>query len=250
MHLLTTHNTKTLKGEKMGFRTAILYLAPARESGVVNVCKHSTEECREFCLYRSGNSMRFPKINEARIRKTKFMVEMPEDFERLLNKDIASLIKNCQKNKLIPCVRLNGTSDLYHGIFARVIAEWHHKGVIFYDYTKDLKRALAWRANQMPAGYHLTYSHANGKLTHTITALNSGVNVAMVFDTKRNQPLPKEWNGFDVIDGDTHDLRFLNSPSTPDELTDYDIGYVIGLRAKGVAQKVKGTPKGFIVNSK
>ncbi len=206
----------------------------------MNVCHHSTKECRDLCLYRSGNAQRFPKINEARIRKTKLMVSMPEEFERLLNKDIVSHIANCKKNNLHPVVRLNGTSDLYHGIFARVIEKWHSE-IVFYDYTKDLKRALAFRSGNLPKGYHLTFSHANGRMDDTMHALEAGVNVAMVFDTKRGQPLPKMWHGYEVIDGDTHDLRFLNATASAS---------VIGLRAKGVATKVKGTAKGFIVNSK
>ena len=49
-----------------------------------------------------------------------------------------------------------------------------------------------------------------------------------MFNVKRGHELPVSWNGFGVIDGDTHDLRFLDR---------HKLGLVIGLRAKGRAKK-------------
>ena len=43
MQLLTTENAKTTKGEKLNIRTAILYLAPWTESGVINLCGWATD---------------------------------------------------------------------------------------------------------------------------------------------------------------------------------------------------------------
>ena len=68
-------------------------------------------------------------------------------------------------------------------------------------------------------------------------ALASGVNVAVVFNTRKGKALPTTWNSLPVIDGDAHDLRFLD-PRTPH-------GIIIGLRAKGRARK---DTSGFVVN--
>jgi hypothetical protein len=60
--------------------------------------------------------------------------------------------------------------------------------------------------------------------------------VAVVFDVKRGKPLPAAFMGASVIDGDMHDLRFLDGYQ----------GAVIGLRAKGPAKK---DCSGFVVRS-
>jgi hypothetical protein len=57
-------------------------------------------------------------------------------------------------------------------------------------------------------------------------ALEHGVNVAVVFTTRRGDALPATWNGFSVIDGDLHDCRFLDPTAV-----------VVGLRAKGTAKE-------------
>jgi hypothetical protein len=63
--------------------------------------------------------------------------------------------------------------------------------------------------------------------------LRKGGNVAVVFRVKKGQPLPKMWNGYEVIDGDIDDLRFLDKKNV-----------IVGLRAKGPAMK---DTSGFVV---
>jgi hypothetical protein len=63
--LLTVHNTKTRKGEKLVILTGILYLAPANESRVMNTCSSSTPECRDACLYTAGRG-RFDPVRKGR----------------------------------------------------------------------------------------------------------------------------------------------------------------------------------------
>ena len=53
MKLLGTQNYKTVKGEKKGVITGILYLAPASISGW-NVCPKASEGCKKACLYKAG----------------------------------------------------------------------------------------------------------------------------------------------------------------------------------------------------
>ena len=57
----------------------------------------------------------------------------------------------------------------------------------------------------------------------------TGQNVAVVFDD-----IPATWLGLEVINGDEHDLRFLDG-----------VGVIVGLKAKG--PKAKKDTTGFVV---
>ena len=66
-----------------------------------------------------------------------------------------------------------------------------------------------------------------------IELLARGINVAVVF----RKALPETWQGFQVINGDLHDLRHLDPRG--------EIGTVIGLAPKG--RKAKRDTSGFVV---
>ena len=60
-NLLSTENAKTVKGEKKGYTTYIMYLAPhTQNSKGINLCPHASEGCAKACLFGSG-SARFEK---------------------------------------------------------------------------------------------------------------------------------------------------------------------------------------------
>jgi hypothetical protein len=102
--------------------------------------------------------------------------------------------------------------------------------VQWYDYTKSEERACNFAAGLLPSNYHLTYSRSEVSNVMELTALlQSKVNVAIVFADK----LPLTWQGFQVIDGDSDDLRFLDKR-----------GVVVGLKAKG---KGKIDSTGFVL---
>ena len=48
------NNAKTVKGQKYGFITAILYLAPSTQSGF-NVCPQASNGCKKACLFTAGH---------------------------------------------------------------------------------------------------------------------------------------------------------------------------------------------------
>src|SRR6266705_7083538 len=101
-------------------------------------------------------------------------------------------------------VRINGTSDL--PALAREV-QAACPGVRFYDYTKIYG---AWHHN---AGIHYTFSRSETNELTCGVALKEGINVAVVFSTKRGARLPRTytvygWGPVPVIDGDLHDLRF------------------------------------------
>ena len=225
MKLLTTQNYKTTKGEKLGILTGILYLAPADLSGY-EVCPMRSEGCTDACLFTAGMGA-YSTVKQARINKTKRFFEERVEFMNQLRKDIKALIKKAAKLNMQPAIRLNGTSDI----------EWIRTGILnefpdiqFYDYTKVLNRLH----KELPKNYHITFSKNEKNDAHCEVALKLGVNVAVVFSTKKGEALPTEWKGFPVYDGDDTDVRFLDPKG----------GYVIGLRAKGKAKKDK---TGFVV---
>ncbi len=69
MKLLSRYNYKTVKGEKLGILTGILYLAPARLSGY-ETCPMRSIGCTNACLNTAGMGI-FSNVQQARIAKTK-----------------------------------------------------------------------------------------------------------------------------------------------------------------------------------
>ena len=226
MKLFTTGNPKLMKGEKKGYLSFVLHLAPADLSGK-NTCPKATEGCKMACLNTAGRGGIFKKgestnvIQQARIRKTKMFFENREQFLADLESDIRAGIKQAQKQGLTPAFRLNGTSDI----------SWEKYGIIekfpevqFYDYTKIRGRKVSHLPN-----YHLTFSRADGNEMDARLASSAGMNVAVVF----KKELPDTYFGKKVINGDDTDLRFLDEKNV-----------IVGLKAKGKAKK---DTSGFVV---
>ena len=210
-------NPKTAKSEQLGYETGILHLAPHTQSGW-NVCPSASEGCASACLYHQGRG-RMSSVQNARLRKTTMYFQERELFLSLLEKDIASIVRRADRKGYQPCVRLNGTSDIRwerHGIMEKF------PEVQFYDYTKIVNR------RDLPDNYSLTFSRSECNGDHLETALSNGMNVAAVFNG-----LPSEWMGIPVIDGDEHDLRFLDPKPC-----------IVGLSAKGTAKKDQS---GFVI---
>ena len=131
-----------------------------------------------------------------------------------------SLVKKAKKSDLIPCIRLNGTSD--KPVIAVKMAK-KFPDLQFYDYTKIPKPEKRTLPN-----YHLTFSKSENNWNDCITALKNKISVAVVFEK-----LPKTYKGFEVVKGDETDLRFLDKK-----------GVIVGLTAKGKAKK---DTSGFVV---
>ena len=211
-------NAKTVKGQKQGFLTAILYLAPADISGY-QVCPKATAGCRTACLYSAGRGA-FSNVQKSRIAKTKFFFEKRTEFMEQLVKEISNFLKLAKKKNLTPVVRLNGTSDIP---WERIRVNGQKNvmdlfpAVQFYDYTKRANR------KDLPSNYHLTFSLAENNQIDAEIALENGMNVAVVF---RIPSFPDTYMNREVVDGDESDLRFLDGR-----------GRVVGLKAKGRAKK-------------
>jgi len=170
--LSVSSDSKTVKGEKQGFLTGILYLAPSDSAGDgINTCAHASPGCRAACLFTAGRASFTPMINQARIRKTKQLFADRTAFVEQLQKDIVSLVRKAGRDGMTPCVRLNGTSDLPW--LAQAMAA-KFPAVQFYDYTKHPR---PW-TRTLP-NYHLTFSNSEINDTDTLDALQHGTNVAV-----------------------------------------------------------------------
>lgn len=218
-------NAKTVKGQKRGYLTGILYLAPDRLSGLINVCVHASDGCRKTCLYSAGRGA-FNSVQKARIAKTAHYVKDRESFLATLTENVASVIRKAKAKRMHPVIRLNGTSDIGWERYSVIQA---FKTTRFYDYTKNADRMFAFLDGKLPSNYSLTFSRSEANESQCLEVLKRGGNVAVVF----RKSLPTHWQGFPVINGDENDLRFLDPK-----------GVVVGLTAKG---KAKTDTTGFVV---
>jgi hypothetical protein len=225
--LSVSADAKTRKGEKYGYLTGILYLAPSDQSGVINVCPHASAGCRAACLFSAGRGS-FPNVIAARTARTVMFKNDREGFLAKIRADIRMLAGIAGARDLIPAVRLNGTSDISF-VSMGIVAEF--PAIQFYDYTKDKARFQRYLSGELPANYHLTFSRSeeNGEVAKHFATI--GGNVAVVFAGKT---LPESYLGRRVINGDESDLRFLDGE-----------GVIVGLTAKGKARKENS---GFVVD--
>ncbi len=205
-------NTKTIKGQKLGVNTGIMYLAPHNLSGF-QTCPNASEGCKNSCLYTAGMGI-YSTVQQARIKKTLWFFKERKTFFETIIKNIESLVRKSTKEGKISAVRLNGTSDIawekfkviHNGIKYNNIMELFPT-VEFYDYTKILGRKTA-------------------------IALKQGYNVAVVMNVKNADEMPKIWGGYPVLNGDETDVRFKDGQ-----------GFIVALTAKGEAKRDKS---GFV----
>ena len=242
MKLLNQGNTKTVKGEVLGYRTFGLHLSPANKSGY-NVCQWASAGCRAACLDTAGRGC-MPNVQDSRINKTKRFFKDNFGFMSELRTEIAKAIISAGKKQMIPCFRLNLTSDIPWENVRKgrtvnpqlvrplnVMEEFPN--VNFYDYTKGFTRMMDWLYHKMPKNYHLTFSRSEETSDDRMKKILSlGGNVAVVF----RGSLPKTYLGFSVVDGDENDLRFKDPK-----------GVIVGLVEKGLAKKDE---TGFVVEPK
>ncbi len=215
-------NTKLSKG------TIPIYgltLAPAGASGY-QLCPWRSPECEAACLGITAGRSRFSNVQEARIRKTKFLMEHPYEFFRRIFMDLQAAVRRhggCNNFAF----RANVLSDIP---WENIAPQLYCASAFNYDYTKSYDRAIQSLEHR---AVRLTLSYSGHNWTQCQQYLKAGGTVAMVFNTKRKAALPAYFEGYRVIDGDLSDLRC------------FDPRYVIvGLRAKG---KIKPSP--FVVHA-
>ena len=223
-------NPKTDKNQSVeGLENIVvlhLNFAPADLSGY-NVCPMASKGCKSACLHTAGNPVFQAQKDKGRINRARFYMQDRDKFMTQLTRELVNFVKWCDKNKKIGVVRLNTTSDI----------SWENYNLFekfpmlqFYDYTKIQKRALKFARGEYPPNYHLTYSLNEDNYDKAVEVLNEGGNIAVVF----RKDLPDTFMGKKVVNGDLHDLRYLDPKNV-----------VVGLKAKG---KAKTDYSGFVMN--
>jgi hypothetical protein len=235
-------NAKTKKGIAKGYQTAVLYLAPYKVSGV-NVCPMAEKAgCWRTCLNTAGRGgmpvggtftspggIELPNnsIQHARIRRTKMWAEDKKNFLELLEHEITLHIKAAKRRGLTPTVRLNGTSDI---MWENVRTRWGltfmemFPDIQFYDYTKISKRLYC---TTLPRNYYLCLSGSMADPRYYNRCLQAEKDGKSVVWVVRDQTMKDTYLLLpQTIDGDEHDLRFLDPP-----------GARVVLKAKGSAKK-------------
>jgi len=232
-----TSNTKTAKNH---FYTWSLSLAQAKLSGK-EVCPHRTAGCTAVCVGSAGLAGVFPKVMEARIRKTNWFFENRTAFVAQLEHELFLANRYCERKGTIGLVRLNTFSDIG---WYRMIDTGKYPNLNFYDYTKDPKSAEDSLTN---ANYRRAYSfNENSNWNWCQDYLAKGGTVVVVYKDIEYKPahgkigpMPESWRGYSVVDGDKDDDRF-HDPK----------GVIVGLRLKGTkVRKQAACDTGFATNA-
>lgn len=201
-------NQKLDKSEELIYG---LSLAQASLSGI-NVCHWSSHECRNACVGKNGNNG-FAKTMQAKIAKTRFLFEFPEEAGVLL-----ADFWNKAQAKVDLGYEVGGRMNTFSDINWIESAPWIFKTyeqIHFYDYTKQWTRVSPFE------NYHLTYSASEHTRDEAIIDwIAQGKNVAVVFSNWRF--LPSTFLGFTVVDGDKDDVRWKDP-----------LGVIVGLKRKG-----------------
>lgn len=220
--ILGTASAKTVKGEKIGYLTAIIYLKP--DEIICSMAK--TAGCMFGCLQSAGRGA-FNSVQLARIAKTEYYKHHQMAFMLSICADIWTMQRRADKLGLQLLVRPNGTSDILYEnidvIDGKNIFQLFPM-VQFYDYTKHPARNLT---NKTADNYDLTYSYSGltpTKITHKGLLNPHNSRVAVVF--MRQSDIPSQFNGWNVIDGDNTDVRHIEPKAV-----------VVALYAKGQAKK-------------
>ena len=214
-------NAKGVKGEKIGFLTGMLYLAPADLSGY-QVCPMAIiAACEAPCLNTAGLGGVYTSIQRSRIAKTRRFFEQRDAFLADVVYSIRKLIKAARRRPVrnkgrftgryyVPLVRLNGTSDIrWENIPVKIDGVAYPNlmaafpDVQFYDYSKLTNR------RNLPANYDITFSYSGVPAFAKFVrkALDQNMRIAAVFRHERD--IPARFLGRKVIAGDDSDVRSI-----------------------------------------
>jgi hypothetical protein len=187
--------------------------------------------CASVCLAKTGMNQ-MPTHVHIRAGRTAYLHDAPEAAIAQIVQELQGVHRRATAADLRFAVRPNLLSD-QPKLAQRLAALL--PGVQFYDYTKLPKPWLRTKPN-----YHLTFSYSERSSWAEVEAcLAHGINVAVVFDRLKGDDLPTTFAGVRVIDGDTHDLRFLDP--TP---------ALVGLRFKGArAKMLDAMMDGFVLEA-
>lgn len=229
------NDAKTSKGEKLGYTTGVLYLAPADVASQYTLCPFAEiAGCKSACLYSAGRGS-LNSVQRSRLDKTLHYLRDRDAFMQALVSDVRRVIRYAERNGNVPLIRLNGTSDIRFETIPVTVDGIEHASIMhafpnvqFYDYTKNAYR------DDLPANYDLTFSYSGTPeyAPHVRHAVARGMRVAVVF--RHRETIPSTFLGMRTIDGDDTDVRHADPH-----------GVVVALYAKGAAKRDR---TGFVVD--
>ena len=224
---LLSVNPKVEKGIDFDYLTNIFHGAPSFAS-LYNSCASASLGCGLNCLNESGHGQKHMmnedvhSVHVARVTRTMIWFRFRDQFKAKMQREIRALVRKAKRMNLVPVVRPNGTTDFnFESLWPELFTT--NTDVIFYDYTKNANRDVSNVPN-----YSLSFSVSETNLDTAKAELQRGLNVVMVLRLKRNDPKPDYVLGYPTINGDIHDLRFLDDNTKP---------HVVCLFAKGHAYK-------------
>lgn len=230
-------NPKLIKGQKENVLSKPHNLSPSDESGF-NMCAQASAGCIAACLHTAGNPIYLAAKIQARFQRTRAFMTMRKAYVALMAFELEAFDRKAARLGMQGAWRPNTTSDYPFHSVALTVNNKPVKSLIHafpnlqaYDYTKITKKALQHSAGLLPDNYHITFSKSESNWADCLRVLESGGNVAAVFDQ-----LPETYAGFKVINGDLTDYR----PSD-------ERGVIVGLKAKG---KAKLDESGFVIQTK
>lgn len=263
--LWSVESPKAVKALEFNAVNGILYMAPYTLGGPFNLCANASPACIAACLgvhsgqaamVRGGdNPHKENNVRRSRKLKAQQFMSHRKMFMQALAIQLAANYGRAYQHGKAFVARPNGSTDIafesvkieVDATLARKLAKLTGRKIdagvykslmqlfpfmMFNDYTKSFKRMCNYLAGKLPVNYRLTFSRSETNDQDAERVLQLGGNVAVVFDV-----LPTTWKGFEVVNGDDHDLRFFDRDNV-----------VIGLLPKG--NKAKKDVSGFVVRSR
>ncbi len=238
---LLTHersNAKLRKSQGTEWLLFGLSFSPAQTSGH-QVCSSSSAGCRKSCIFSSGNGF-YPIVTKGRLARTLAWFQKPDEFKAKLLVELSLAQQLAARHGKKLGVRLNVFSDvMWERQFPEVFTTFPN--IQFYDYTKHYLRMMRFCRGELPRNLYLTFSRSENNEDKCLEVLKAGRNVSVPFTINKvmhpeiNVPLPKQFMGYPVVNGEENDLRFLDRQ-----------GVIVGIKTKGMGFWDKS---GFIVDA-
>lgn len=195
--------------DNKGVLEFLLYLTPYKLDNRI-MCPNA-EHCKVTCLAGSGINVLYKYNSESpidRVRRirTELFLYNRDVFMQMYLYELDRAFEKANKLGLRFLARLNGTSDLSPLMFkynGKNILELR-PNITFNEYTK-VRAYLDLQKKYNNIDYTFSYNGYND--SEAKYAIENGTRVAVVFDLKKNDILPKKFNGYEVINGDISDVR-------------------------------------------
>jgi len=205
---LVSESHKGDPAEGFGFKNAFFYGSPAGEAFAEGSSKTACPwagDCVRVCLITNSGQIRLSAARRAGVQRMALYYGDRAAFYTLMAAELRLLAARVAKKGLRVAYRPDGATDLF---IARGLVK--HDPTIqdiveLYDYTKSPERALD------TTGGVKTYSISEKSDPADIRRiLDAGGRVTIVTDRRKSDPIPPTWFGYPTVNGDEHDLVFLD----------------------------------------